>query len=76
MPTQVKRPSLTEDLLMLGDIYLTLAWMAVQRLRYGRLWPWETRSRRLAGSVVTLVRPEIVEEDAEESPQTAQPRRG
>lgn len=26
---------------MLGDIYLTLGWIAIKRLRYGPLWPWE-----------------------------------
>ena len=51
---------------MLGDVYLTLAWLAFQRLRQGPLWPWETRSRRPGAAVVTLLRPEE-EEEAEET---------
>ena len=52
---------------MLGDIYVTLAWMAFQRLRYGS-------SRGMYGPpVVTMLRPQ---ETDEEGPDTATPRRG
>ena len=43
---------------MLGDVYLTLAWMAYQRVRYGNARP---RGGRLLGyrpPIVTLLRPE------------------
>ncbi len=59
---QAKDPSLARDLLMLGDVYLTLAWLAVQRLRHGPLWPWEAELGEPPASVTTLVQPE---EDAE-----------
>lgn len=41
-----KNPSITQDLLVLGDVYLTLGWLAFQRLRYGPLWPWDSAPRR------------------------------
>ena len=51
---------------MLGDVYLTLAWMAFQRLRYGSTWQREAVARGYAHPVVTLLRPEERdEEDAE-----------
>ena len=53
MPRQTKSPSLARDLLMLGDIYLTLGWMAVQRLRQGPLRPWNARPNRPA-QILTL----------------------
>ena len=37
----VENPSVARDLMMLGDVYLTLGWLAFQRLRYGPLWPWD-----------------------------------
>lgn len=46
MSRKAKAPSLRRDLLMLGDLYLTLGWLAVQRLRFGPLWPWEARPRK------------------------------
>ena len=73
MSRQAKNPSLARDLLMLGDAYLTLAWIAFQRLRHGPLWPWEVRSRRTRAPVVTLRRPQ---EEEEESAETATPKRG
>ncbi len=73
MPRQAKSPSLARDLLMLGDVYLTLAWLAVQRLRHGPLWPWEAELGEPTAPVVTLVRPQ---EEAEERAETAPPKRG
>ena len=69
MPRQAKSPSLAQDLLMLGDIYLTLGWVAIQRLRTGRLWPWDVPPRRRA-RILTL--PPSLKEDREENePATA-----
>ncbi len=73
MPRQAKSPSLARDLLMLGDIYLTLGWLAIQRLRHGPLWPWEGRPRGSSSTVVTLMRPP---EETEEKAETATPKRG
>jgi hypothetical protein len=56
---------------MLGDIYLTLAWMAFQRLRYGPAW--QATRRGYAPPVVTMLRPQ---ETDEEGADTATPRRG
>ena len=64
----IKGPSLTQDLLMLGDIYFTLAWMAFQRLRYG-----SARRGTFEGPVVTMIRPQ---EAGEEGAATAKRRRG
>ncbi len=72
MPRQAKSPSLAQDVLMLGDIYLTLAWLAFQRLRHGPLWPWEAELGESTAPVVTLVRPR---EEAEERVETAPPKR-
>ncbi len=58
---------------MLGDVYLTLAWLAFQRLRHGPLWPWEAELGESTAPVVTLVRPR---EGAEERVETAPPKRG
>ncbi len=60
---------------MLGDIYLTLGWIAIQRLRHGPLWPWEAELGEPAAPVVTLARPPQEGAD-EESAETAAPRRG
>ena len=68
---QAKNPSLARDLLMLGDVYLTLGWMAFQRLRHGPLWRWETRGQELTASV-TQLRPQ----EEEERPKTGTPKRG
>jgi hypothetical protein len=46
MSRKAKSPSLLQDLLMLGDIYLTLGWLAIQRWRFGPLWPWEGHPRQ------------------------------
>jgi hypothetical protein len=72
MPRQAKSPSLTRDLLMLGDVYLTLGWVAIQRLRHGPLWPWDVPPRR-AARILTL--PPSLKEDREEE-DTATARRG
>ena len=58
---------------MLGDVYLTLAWLAFQRLRHGPLWPWEAELGQSTAPVVTLVRPR---EEAVERVETAPPKRG
>jgi hypothetical protein len=57
---------------MLGDVYLTLGWLAFQRLRHGPLWPWEAELGEPTAPVVTLVRPQEEAEKAE----TPTPRRG
>ncbi len=58
MPRQAKKPSIAQDILMLGDLYLTLGWLAFQRLRHGPLWPWEAELGESPASVVTLAQPE------------------
>lgn len=70
---QAKSPSLTRDVLMLGDVYLTLAWLAFQRLRHGPLWPWEAELGEPTTPVVTLLRPQA---EAEERAESAAPERG
>ena len=65
---QGKSPSIARDLLMLGDIYLTLAWMAFQRMRYG-----SARRGTFEGPAVTMLRPH---EADEEGADTATRRRG
>ncbi len=74
MPRQAKSPSLAQDLLALGDIYLTLGWLAYQRLRHGPLWPWEAELGESPAAVTTLVQPKV--EESEESPETVRPKRG
>ena len=69
----IKGPSVTRDLLMLGDIYLTLAWMAFQRLRYGSIRPREARRGAFEAPVATMLRPH---EADEEGADTATRRRG
>jgi hypothetical protein len=69
MPEQAKSPSLAQDILTIGDIYLTLGWVAIQRLRHGPLWPWEVRPSRSV-PIVTLHPPQ--DEDRE----TVVPKRG
>ena len=49
---------------MLGDLYLTLAWMAYQRLRYGNARP-QGRVLGYSPPVITLLRPEEHIEEAE-----------
>ena len=58
---------------MLGDIYVTLVWMAFQRLRYGSTRPREAQRGTYKAPVVTMLRPQ---ETDEEGPDTATPRRG
>ena len=48
---------------MLGDIYLTLAWMAFQRMRYGSTRPPETRRGASEAPVVTMLRPHGADEE-------------
>jgi hypothetical protein len=51
---------------MLGDIYLTLAWMGFQRLRYGPSWPGDARRAEYKAPVVSVLRlPESDEEHAD-----------
>jgi len=57
--------------LILGDVYLTLAWLAFQRLRHGPLWSWETELGEPRAPVVTLLRPQ-----EEESSETVPSKRG
>ncbi len=73
MSRQAKKPSVAQGILMLGDVYFTLGWLAFQRLRHGPLWPWEAELGDPAAPVVTLVWPEEV---AEERPKTRTPKRG
>ena len=63
MSRQTKSPSLAQDLRMLGDVYVTLGWLALQRLRRGRQWPWDSQSG-VQGKVMALPRPrdEVLEE--------------
>ncbi len=61
---------------MLGDAYLTLAWLALQRLRHGPLWPWDAKLGESTAPVVTLARPQEAEDEGEGSGETATPKRG
>ncbi len=72
MSQQAKKPSVAQDILMLGDVYLTLGWLAFQRLRHGPLWPWEAELGEPTAPVVALARPL---EEAEESAGTTTARR-
>lgn len=72
MSPQAKRPSLGQDLLMLGDAYLTLGWVAIQRLRHGPLWPWDVRPNRPA-PILTLHPPQ---NEGREEHATVTPKRG
>ena len=67
MPRRIKSPSLAQDLLMIGDIYLTLGWLAVQRLRHGPLWPWEAELGQPTPRLVALVRPDEMDEESAET---------
>ena len=58
---------------MLGDIYLTLAWMAFQRLRYGSTRPREARRGAFEAPVATMLRPHGADEEGAD---TATGRRG
>lgn len=66
MRRQAKIPSLAQDLLMLGDVYFALGWLAVQRLRHGPLWPWDARSKR-PGRLVALPRPDEERQEEREA---------
>jgi hypothetical protein len=66
MPRQPKSPTLAQDLFMLGDVYITLLWMAVQRLRYGSVWPWEDGLAPPSASVIEMPRPQSDEADEAE----------
>ena len=48
---------------MLGDIYLTLAWMAFQRLRYGSTRPREARRGAFEAPAVTAIRPRQADDE-------------
>ena len=71
MSRQAKSPSLAQDLLMLGDIYLTLGWMMYQRLRHSPLWPWEAELGEPTAPAATLER-----RQEEERPKTGTPKHG
>ncbi len=73
MSRQAKKPSVAQGILMLGDVYLTLGWLAFQRLRHGPLWPWEAELGDPTAPVVSLVLPQEAEE---ERPKTRTPKRG
>lgn len=62
MSGQARSPSLARDLFALGDIYLTIVWLAYQRLRHGPLWPWDAPQANPPPPDLTLIRGE---EDAE-----------
>jgi len=51
---------------MLGDVYLTIGWVAIQRLRHGPLWPWDVRPNRPA-PIVTLRQPQNEGREEQES---------
>jgi hypothetical protein len=68
MPQQAKSPSLAQDLLMLGDVYVTLLWVAVQRLRHGAVWPWEDALSAPTSKVIEMPRPEAGEDEREPEP--------
>ena len=53
---------------MLGDIYLTLAWMAFQRLRYGSVWSREARRGAFETPAVTMLRPHEADEEGADAP--------
>jgi hypothetical protein len=74
MPQRPKSPSLAQDLLMLGDVYLTLAWLAVQRLRHGAVWPWEDGLAPPPASVIEMPRPEQESDEAEHEPVASRER--
>ena len=67
MPRPAKSPSLAQDLLTLGDIYLTIGWLALQRLRHGPLWPWDAELGEPTARLLTLVRPDEVDEESAET---------
>jgi hypothetical protein len=53
---------------MLGDIYLTLAWMAFQRMRYGSARPPEARRGAFEAPFVTMLRPHGADEEDADTP--------
>ena len=71
MSRQAKKPSVAQDILMLGDVYVTLGWLALQRLRHGPLWPWEAELGEPRTPVATLLRGQ-----EEESSETVPSKRG
>ena len=52
---------------MLGDIYLTLAWMAFQRMRYGSTRSPETLRGASEAPAVTMLRPREADEEGADS---------
>jgi len=76
MPQRMKSPSLAQDLMMLGDVYLTLAWVARVAgglpgagLRHGSVWPWEDGFAPASAALIEMPRPENDEvEEAEPEP--------
>jgi hypothetical protein len=57
---------------MLGDVYLTLGRVAIQRLRRGPMWPWDARPQRPA-SILTLHPPQ---DERREEHAAVTPKRG
>ena len=53
---------------MLGDIYVTLAWMAFQRLRYGSTRPRVARRGTFEAPAVTAIRPQQADEEGADTP--------
>lgn len=64
MHRQVKSPSLVQDLLMLGDLYLTLAGLALRRLRRRPVWPSQARWNRPTAPVAALMRAQERQKEA------------
>jgi len=52
---------------MLGDIYVTLAWMAFQRMRYGSTRPRVARRGTFGAAAVTAIRPQQADEEGADS---------
>jgi hypothetical protein len=52
---------------MLGDIYVTLAWMAFQRMRYGSTRPREARRGAFEAPAFTMLRPHQADEEGADS---------
>ena len=64
---QGKGPTIAQDLLMLGDIYVTLAWMAFQRMRYGSTRPRDARRGTFEAPAVSALHPHGADEEGADS---------
>ena len=70
MPRQPQNPTLTRDLLALADVYVTIGWLALQRMRFGSLWPWDVGPRghtRPTAQAITPVTAEDKDDDRVEA---------